>query len=209
MPWRIVVDADAQEVFRYATTFPEQFTDQYPLETFTHLLTDNGSDPDSVTPHKADDGSLSLVPNVEWYWTALRTERNRRLTETDWVALADAHLSQDKKDAWFAYRQELRDLPESVQNPMDSVPWPLKPGELPPPPPVAASRLGALLEYAGVTVAEEPAPEVQEPVVEVAPEPVVEAEAVQEPVVEPVSAPEPDPVVEEPAPEPVVESTVV
>jgi hypothetical protein len=61
-------------------------------------------------------------------WTALRTERNRRLAASDWVALADAHLSQDKKDAWFAYRQALRDLPDEVTitSPadLDAVEWP-------------------------------------------------------------------------------------
>jgi hypothetical protein len=61
-------------------------------------------------------------------WTALRTERNHRLQASDWVALADAHLSQDKKDAWFAYRQALRDLPDEVTitSPADlvSVEWP-------------------------------------------------------------------------------------
>jgi hypothetical protein len=44
------------------------------------------------------------------------------------VALSDAHLSQDKKDAWFAYRQALRDLPDEVTitSPADlvSVEWP-------------------------------------------------------------------------------------
>ncbi len=64
-------------------------------------------------------------------WTALRSERNRRLAETDWVALVDAHLSQDKKDAWFAYRQKLRDFPEEVTvtslQDFDSLTWPVKP----------------------------------------------------------------------------------
>jgi hypothetical protein len=61
-------------------------------------------------------------------WTQLRTERNARLQASDWVALSDAHLSQDKKDAWFAYRQALRDLPDEVTitSPADlvSVEWP-------------------------------------------------------------------------------------
>jgi hypothetical protein len=61
-------------------------------------------------------------------WTQLRTERNARLAASDWVALADAHLSQDKKDAWFAYRQALRDLPDEVTitSPadLDAVEWP-------------------------------------------------------------------------------------
>jgi hypothetical protein len=61
-------------------------------------------------------------------WTALRTERNARLAQSDWTALSDAHLSQDKKDAWFAYRQALRDLPDEVTitSPadLDAVEWP-------------------------------------------------------------------------------------
>ena len=61
-------------------------------------------------------------------WTALRTERNARLAQSDWVALADAHLSQDKKDAWFTYRQELRDLPENATDPTQ-VTWPVSPSQ--------------------------------------------------------------------------------
>ena len=123
MPWRIVVDSEALEVFRYATTFPEQFTDQYPLETFTHLLVDNGLDPDSFKPAKSEDGSLTLVPNLEWYWTDLRTRRNQLLSASDWTQLPDARVP---KDAWAEYRQELRDLPETTQDPT-SVEWPAAP----------------------------------------------------------------------------------
>ena len=65
---------------------------------------------------------------IQQAWTALRTERNARLAACDWVALADAHLSQDKKDAWFAYRQGLRDLPENATDPTQ-VTWPVSPSQ--------------------------------------------------------------------------------
>ena len=81
-------------------------------------------------------------------WTALRTERNRRLAATDWTALSDAHLSQDRKDAWFAYRQELRDLPDLVTDPL-SVEWPVDPTQAPVVP-VSGSRLSSLLDAAQV-----------------------------------------------------------
>jgi hypothetical protein len=80
-----------------------------------------------------DDYVLSVddQAKLDKAWTALRSERNRRLAETDWVALADAHLSQDKKDAWFAYRQKLRDFPEEVTvtslQDFDTLTWPIKP----------------------------------------------------------------------------------
>ena len=71
-------------------------------------------DPQKVENHKA------------MLWSQLRTRRNQLLAQSDWTALADAHLSQDKKDAWFAYRQELRDLPEEVTDPAN-VEWPVDP----------------------------------------------------------------------------------
>jgi len=72
--------------------------------------------------------SAKVQAKLDQAWTQLRTERNARLAQSDWVALSDAHLSQDKKDAWFAYRQALRDLPDEVTitSPADlvSVEWP-------------------------------------------------------------------------------------
>ena len=63
---------------------------------------------------------------IQQAWTALRTQRNRLLQQSDWTALSDAHLSQDKKDAWFTYRQSLRDLPENATDPTQ-VTWPVSP----------------------------------------------------------------------------------
>jgi len=90
---------------------------------------------DAVKGVQAEDGTVTLVEDpvkvqakTAQAWTQLRTERNARLAASDWVALSDAHLSQDKKDAWFAYRQALRDLPDEVTitSPADlvSVEWP-------------------------------------------------------------------------------------
>ena len=65
---------------------------------------------------------------IQQAWTALRTQRNRLLQQSDWTALSDAHLSQDKKDAWFTYRQSLRDLPENATDPTQ-VTWPVSPSQ--------------------------------------------------------------------------------
>ena len=89
---------------------------------------------------------VKVQARLDSAWTQMRAERNRRLVATDWVALADAHLSQDRKDAWFAYRQELRDLPDVVTDPMQ-VEWPLDPTQTPPTP-VTGSRLSSLLDAA-------------------------------------------------------------
>ena len=55
-------------------------------------------------------------------WNELRAERNRRLAETDYLALVDATLTDDIK----TYRQDLRDLPANTTDPANPV-WPIKP----------------------------------------------------------------------------------
>jgi len=53
---------------------------------------------------------------------ALRIERNKRLTETDWTASSDVTMS----DAMTTYRQALRDITKNATS-LDDVTWPEKP----------------------------------------------------------------------------------
>ena len=72
-----------------------------------------------------------LEAKTQAAWTALRTQRNRLLQQSDWTQLQDSHLSAEKKSAWAEYRQALRDLPDTVTitSPADlvSVEWPTSP----------------------------------------------------------------------------------
>jgi hypothetical protein len=52
----------------------------------------------------------------------LREKRNQLLAETDYLALADATLSEDMR----TYRQALRDLPANTSDPANPT-WPVKP----------------------------------------------------------------------------------
>ena len=56
----------------------------------------------------------------------VRRERNERLTASDWTQMADSPLSPEKRSAWAAYRQALRDLP-SVYSGEGPIPWPAAP----------------------------------------------------------------------------------
>lgn len=47
-------------------------------------------------------------------YAMLRSERNSLLLQSDWTQLADAPLTDVKKQEWAAYRQQLRDLPNTV-----------------------------------------------------------------------------------------------
>ena len=61
-------------------------------------------------------GALSRAMKV------LRSERNRFLVETDYLALSDVTMS----DAWKTYRQALRDLPANTSDPENPT-YPTKP----------------------------------------------------------------------------------
>lgn len=58
-------------------------------------------------------------------YSILRSERNSLLSQCDWTQLPDAPLSNEKKQKWANYRQELRDLPQTVD--INNIVYPEKP----------------------------------------------------------------------------------
>lgn len=63
--------------------------------------------------------------DIDRAWIEFRNRRNGYLTDSDWTQSADSPLSDAKKQEWATYRQQLRDLPSTVDpsNPT----WPSKP----------------------------------------------------------------------------------
>lgn len=43
-------------------------------------------------------------------WVDIRSDRDKDLISSDWTQLADSPLSDEQKNAWRQYRQELRDI---------------------------------------------------------------------------------------------------
>ena len=68
-----------------------------------------------------DDTSLQACQLAQ-EWKSVRNDRNRKLAETDYLALKDSTLSTAMK----TYRQALRDVPASNSDPK-KVTWPTKP----------------------------------------------------------------------------------
>lgn len=64
--------------------------------------------------------------NPEAVKASLRPERNRLLAESDWTQLNDSPISEDKLAAWAAYRQDLRDLTDDIDE-NGEVEFPVKP----------------------------------------------------------------------------------
>jgi hypothetical protein len=52
--------------------------------------------------------------NDDFLLDIIRSQRNNFLLASDWTQLADSSVD---KEAWAAYRQQLRDLPASNTNP--------------------------------------------------------------------------------------------
>lgn len=71
-----------------------------------------------------DSGKPVLADRPAETWLDLRVVRNSKLSDTDWTQLPDAPAS--KKEAWAAYRQQLRDLPQTYPDPAAIV-WPSEP----------------------------------------------------------------------------------
>ena len=77
---------------------------------------------------------LSELNNAESL-RLLRVERDKRLTECDWVVTKATETGGTVSDDWKTYRQALRDLPASASPKLDSfyeldltsVTWPTKP----------------------------------------------------------------------------------
>ena len=68
-----------------------------------------------------DDDALSACQTAE-KWKDVRRDRNRKLEETDYLALGDNTLT----DPYKAYRNELRQVPQSQSDPF-KITWPTKP----------------------------------------------------------------------------------
>ena len=89
--------------------------------------------------HATSEGQIPFTPEEEAEWDAMeaeyaagaddraaaevRTERDAKLTESDWTKVVDAPVDQV---AWATYRQALRDIPEQAEFP-NTINWPTEP----------------------------------------------------------------------------------
>lgn len=60
------------------------------------------------------------------YAAEVRAERDKLIAATDYLAMPDYPLPDDKRQAVLAYRQALRDVPEQAGFPRQ-IDWPVKP----------------------------------------------------------------------------------
>ena len=98
-----------------------------------YIITDNGME--TVVTAINEDEALQKYrqqqnedpqAQLAGLWAALRLERTRRLLATDWTQLADCPLGEEICAQVQAYRQALRDIPQTFAHPKDVI-WPESP----------------------------------------------------------------------------------
>ena len=67
---------------------------------------------DGTYGFEEDPDKVSAVRTVTW--SAVRSMRNTKLTESDWTQMPDVPLSEEVKARWAVYRQALRDFPGTL-----------------------------------------------------------------------------------------------
>lgn len=70
--------------------------------------------------------NMTLQQDMSGAWASVRIERNERLAACDWTQMPDSPLSEGDVAAWRSYRQQLRDLPETLADPRNPI-WPERP----------------------------------------------------------------------------------
>ncbi len=86
---------------------------------FGHILDDQSTIPSG--PIQDNMTNEDIMKDVRDY-------RNKLLMESDWTQLPDAPLTTEQISQWRAYRQSLRDFPESINQEEWSGPyWPTPP----------------------------------------------------------------------------------
>lgn len=81
-------------------------------------------DDDVTTRHQYnEDGTISPppAPSIE----SIRERRDYLLAESDWTLGLDSPLSEEKKQEWIIYRQELRDITKQANT--FNIIWPIPP----------------------------------------------------------------------------------
>ena len=80
-----------------------------------------------VQSHFVGDDTAKDKRILDQKWADIRTERNKLLTESDWVVVKakEEHPNASIPSDWVDYRTELRDI--TKQSDPDDITWPTKP----------------------------------------------------------------------------------
>ena len=114
------------------TNLPEENNGSYDVcyvsDNYTpNYVYETRVEPDTQLERKFISYELNPLVDNDTALKSIRTKREILLSKTDWTVSADAPFTTAEKNAWKAYRQELRDLPDTFANNPADVVWPIPP----------------------------------------------------------------------------------
>ena len=131
MPYFVAVNPETLQIvamYEYTEADPSREPEA------THIQVVPPLDYRAVLVSKDAEGNIQLAPDTDkmnemykYEYQGIRTQRNDLLYKSDWTcSVTDGPLTQEQKDAWATYRQQLRDLPSTITDPTQ-VTWPTPP----------------------------------------------------------------------------------
>jgi hypothetical protein len=120
---------DTYGEIEYKTNVPNEKI--FELGIFEQAIIDYNNEKNRIEEEKIQK-ELEIESSRD-YWKELRDIRNYKLQECDWTQILDTPLSEEQKINWKNYRQELRNLPENIQDPkplvldLSHLSWPINP----------------------------------------------------------------------------------
>lgn len=119
----LVKDDVAFSAINYIPEIPDDIElYEITLEDFKNF-SDNGY---KFNPQTKKLEPKSVEELIERAWIELRGKRDSLLSQSDWTTVSDNPLSEEKKNQWKLYRQQLRDFPGNVEDPRNPD-WPIPP----------------------------------------------------------------------------------
>jgi len=89
-----------------------------------HLFIDVSDETTVKNIKIGSDGTATIDPF--YMYEEIRQKRNGLLIECDWTQMNDTPLDINTKQKWVVYRQALRDLPNTITDPVNPT-WPTPP----------------------------------------------------------------------------------
>ena len=121
-----IVECTDEDVGKRLVQLDDYISDEgvYNIKYYT---TKRDSEIDGVKSHFIGDDTAKDKRILDQKWADIRLERNRLLTESDWVVVKakETHANASIPSDWVDYRTELRDI--TKQSDPDDITWPTKP----------------------------------------------------------------------------------
>lgn len=121
--------ASAAGFFRSDIHGSDMPADAVPVTEQEHRTLMDQQSAGKVISAGADGGPVAQAPVItaEDVAEQVRMQRDGLLLDCDWTQLPDAPLSIEQRAEWSAYRQALRDLPQTFAADLTAVVWPAAP----------------------------------------------------------------------------------